>query len=245
MELQGQFGTCFANATKNILLSLTRGEKDVSFLDLAIQSKEEDSLVSSGLDAGGICQTLDKVRESGVCLQKKALIETSHQAVSSTLMHEIREMRKLKSILKFYPQTNLSTSFLNKFNSRLIFPYNETVWKKWFEESSDTKQSYYFFYDQFLMDEWKLRIKFISNIIENKSGISDQNFCSEYFAAISPLLKKYSINTDNFKRIACRTPLNVSYLSELTLSLKEIGDVPKLMLMHQSPKSFKDGLNLN
>ena len=233
MELQGQFGTCFANATKNILLSLTRGKKDVSFLDLAIQSKEEDSLVNSGLDAGGICQTLDMARENGVCLQKKALIETSHQAVSSTLMHEIREMRKLKSILKIYPQTNISTSFLNKFNSKLIFPYNESVWKKWFEESSDTKQSYYFFYDQFLMDEWKLRIKFISNIIENKSGINDQNFCSEYFSTISPLIKKYSINSDNFKRIACRIPPKLNYLSELTASFKEIGDVPKLMLMHQ------------
>jgi hypothetical protein len=246
MELQGAFGTCFANATKNIILSITRGRKNASFLDLAIQSKEDTSLINRGLDGGGICTTLEKIKTIGICPQNSALLETSKDAVNYTLIHDIREMRKLKSVLAIYPQPKPSYVTLSKFNPELVFPYNEKVWAAWFQNYPETRQSYYFYFDAFLMEEWKQRLGFITNILSLKSGVNNQTFCSEYLISLTPLLQKYLISPDKFRNVACnKISVSNPYLSALNATAKQVDDLPSLMFLHQLAEVLKRRTDLD
>lgn len=74
---QNGLGTCYANTGRNLLIGLTQGEVDPSFLDMALQYKTTDDGGSpTTLDAGHTCTAIRKVEENGYCPKKFSPIET-------------------------------------------------------------------------------------------------------------------------------------------------------------------------
>lgn len=73
---QDGIGSCFANAAKNLLVSISGGKDVASFLDMAlVYKKTNGSLDDSGLDGGHTCSTLNEVAKVGYCPQQFAPIE--------------------------------------------------------------------------------------------------------------------------------------------------------------------------
>lgn len=74
---QNGIGTCYANTGRNLLLGLSSGEVDASFLDMALQFKTtHDNGKLTTLDAGHTCLAINKVVENGYCPKKFSPIET-------------------------------------------------------------------------------------------------------------------------------------------------------------------------
>lgn len=73
---QDGVGTCYANTAKNLLVGTSQGKDVASFLDLALLYKEEEGVISSGLDGGFSCHVLKKLKDHGYCPQGLSPIET-------------------------------------------------------------------------------------------------------------------------------------------------------------------------
>jgi hypothetical protein len=74
---QDGLGTCYANTAKNLLLGLSGGKAQASFLDLALLYKKIDpTKFERGLDAGHTCVTLREVGQHGFCPQQYAVAES-------------------------------------------------------------------------------------------------------------------------------------------------------------------------
>lgn len=71
---QDGVGTCFANTAKNLLVGISGGQDNASFLDAALVYKSED--ISWGLNGGKSCDVLEKVQESSYCPQEFSPSET-------------------------------------------------------------------------------------------------------------------------------------------------------------------------
>jgi hypothetical protein len=74
---QDGLGTCFANTAKNLLVSLSHGQEQASFLDMALQYQKlhNENNPTLSLDGGGSCATLNEVKKVGYCDQKFAYAE--------------------------------------------------------------------------------------------------------------------------------------------------------------------------
>ena len=96
---QDGLGTCFANSAKNILIGLSGGEINASFLDLAVQYK---SKYSQGkpfqLDLGNTCDALSVVKEKGYCPKEFSPIESGDDT------HNIRGLIKENSSLNSHAE---------------------------------------------------------------------------------------------------------------------------------------------
>lgn len=80
---QDGLGTCYANAAKNLLIGISRGEDNASFLDLALLYKDSSGGLSrDGLDGGSSCHTLAQVKEHGYCPQKYSALETGERSLA-------------------------------------------------------------------------------------------------------------------------------------------------------------------
>lgn len=75
---QDGLGTCYANATQNVILGMTGGKINPSFLDLALQHKKNNGDDLS-LESGDICSVLDAIEEVGVCDYKYSPLETGER----------------------------------------------------------------------------------------------------------------------------------------------------------------------
>jgi len=74
---QDGIGSCYANAAKNLLIGLSDGKDNASFLDMALQFKSEQrALASDGLDGGNSCSALKTLKKVGYCPQEFAPLET-------------------------------------------------------------------------------------------------------------------------------------------------------------------------
>ena len=77
---QDGLGTCYANAAKNLLVGVSKGENVASFLDLALHYKNSNgSLSEDGLDAGSSCATLNSIKDKGYCPQEYSPLETGER----------------------------------------------------------------------------------------------------------------------------------------------------------------------
>lgn len=85
---QDGIGTCYANVSRNVLLGLSNGRDNASYLDLALAFKRtENSLAQGGLDAGNICPTLRAGQAQGFCPQERAALETGARSEIARLMN--------------------------------------------------------------------------------------------------------------------------------------------------------------
>lgn len=76
---QDGLGTCYANVAKNLLVGVTEGRVNPSFLDLAIQFKLSQGGFSEALDYGRSCETIRSVSASGICPQQFSPMETGER----------------------------------------------------------------------------------------------------------------------------------------------------------------------
>jgi hypothetical protein len=76
---QDGIGSCYANTAKNLLIGLSQGKDNASFLDLALGYKGDTGVVNDGLDGGDSCRTLEKLKVRGYCPQKFAPFETGEK----------------------------------------------------------------------------------------------------------------------------------------------------------------------
>ncbi len=84
---QDGIGTCYANVSRNVLLGISGGRDNASYLDLALGFKRaEGRLASEGLDSGNICPALAEVRTRGFCVQSRAPLETGERTGIENLM---------------------------------------------------------------------------------------------------------------------------------------------------------------
>lgn len=98
---QDGLGTCYANTTKNLIIGLTNGQVNASFLDLAIQYKRRQGGFREGIDIGNVCQTLAAVAETGICPRENSPLETGEvTGLSNLLFPEDSEAGLQASILE-------------------------------------------------------------------------------------------------------------------------------------------------
>ena len=65
---QDGLGTCFANAAKNMLVGISKGEDNASFLDMALQFKRDAAGNLNGdIEGGETCSTLNQIQKYGYC----------------------------------------------------------------------------------------------------------------------------------------------------------------------------------
>jgi len=80
---QDGLGTCYANTAKNLLVALSGGMMNPSFLDLAlIFKRSKKDLSDNGLDGGLACEVLDQAKLYGYCSQKWAPIERGEENIA-------------------------------------------------------------------------------------------------------------------------------------------------------------------
>jgi hypothetical protein len=78
---QDGVGTCFANTAKNLLVGLSDGKLNASFLDMALQYKSDNSNGTSfDLDGGHSCQVLDIIKQVGYCPKDFSPIESGDES---------------------------------------------------------------------------------------------------------------------------------------------------------------------
>lgn len=73
---QDFIGTCYANTAKNLLLGITGGKDNISFLDAALQYKAQTETNLTELDGGNACTTIDELKKSGYCPKEFSPIES-------------------------------------------------------------------------------------------------------------------------------------------------------------------------
>ncbi|HXH76139.1 MAG TPA: hypothetical protein VNJ08_14305 [Bacteriovoracaceae bacterium] len=77
---QDGMGTCYANTTRNLLIGISGGAADASYLDIALTYKKaQDAIANDGLDGGMACTALEEIRKKGYCPQKLAPFESGEQ----------------------------------------------------------------------------------------------------------------------------------------------------------------------
>jgi len=103
---QDGIGTCFANTAKNLLLGLSGGEMNASFLDMALQYKKLNNDNVFKLDGGQSCIVLDEIAKNGYCPKKFSPIESGDSSqLTGGLFHEantIHAQSRLLEILSDY-----------------------------------------------------------------------------------------------------------------------------------------------
>jgi len=73
---QDGLGTCFANAAKNMLLGISQGEDNASFLDMALQYKRDaEGNLKGDIEGGDSCTTLNQINKYGYCPKDFSPIE--------------------------------------------------------------------------------------------------------------------------------------------------------------------------
>jgi hypothetical protein len=85
---QDGLGTCYANTARNILIGLTNGAINPSYLDLAILFKRsQNASAREGLDLGGTCETISVLQStrSGICDQSQSPLETGEPSPGAAL----------------------------------------------------------------------------------------------------------------------------------------------------------------
>lgn len=78
---QRTYETCYANTAKNLLVGISKGKDVASFLDLALLTKGDGGVATSGLAGGESCSVLNHVEESGYCPQDYAPLEKGEKNV--------------------------------------------------------------------------------------------------------------------------------------------------------------------
>lgn len=230
VDYQGQFGTCYANTTKNILVSLLKGKGNPSFLDLAVHSKDEKSLLNNGLDSGGVCGTLQAVTKVGYCPQSLAKNESIKDEMDSRLLWDVLGFRKLGLLLSNHKASNLE-NFEGSFD--LIFPVNELDWKNAFSTNPRYQNYYYHYYDQFLTAEWKTRQKLIEDMYNLKVIPSETSFCEEYINYLKPVLNNFKINANDISPGICKIFRPTPYLRDFFKLKDSTQSLGEFLLVHQ------------
>jgi hypothetical protein len=120
---QDGLGTCYANTAKNLLLGVTGGEVNASFLDAALLYKiSSGDLHLNALDGGGSCATLEEIKKVGYCPQSQSPLERGERnLVFESLMGEttslwsaVSTINLLKNFLAGKEEFDLKTSPLHK-----------------------------------------------------------------------------------------------------------------------------------
>jgi hypothetical protein len=85
---QDGLGTCYANTARNLLIGLSGGNLNPSYLDLAILYKRSRSAsASEGLDRGNSCDVIKELQSSGegICDQSNSPLETGDTSSGANL----------------------------------------------------------------------------------------------------------------------------------------------------------------
>jgi hypothetical protein len=118
---QAGFGTCYANTAKNLLVGTSRGEDVASFLDLALQSKDNKEILASALMGGESCSVLRRLKKSGFCPQAFAPYETGDKNIfaEGLLGRTEGNIRDLSSVVTLVQNFLIGQDKLSKDNNLL------------------------------------------------------------------------------------------------------------------------------
>lgn len=204
VDFQGQLGVCYANTTKNLMVSLSRGKMNPSFLDIAVQSKDEKSVLAQGLDGGGVCPVLEKLRKVGLCAQSKAKRETIQSQMNEELLVDIMNLRRLGQLVSQFP-TEAKKLDLNNFKltSHFQFPINDQDWKKAFALAGQQAQ-FAFAREQLFTEEWKVRVKFLDELFSQTKTIEPDKLCQTYVEQLSPVFSKLNLPIKPIGEALCK-----------------------------------------
>src|SRR5690606_14523202 len=106
---QDGVGTCFANTAKNLLVGLSEGKDDASFLDMALQYQSLNGNRPWEIDGGGACPTLTAISSVGYCPKSFSPIESGDLSQtasgffgqpSTSLYEQSSILNSLKNYLK-------------------------------------------------------------------------------------------------------------------------------------------------
>jgi hypothetical protein len=97
---QDGLGVCYANTARNLLIGLSGGMDDPSFLDLSIQHAKK--LNNSSVEAGDSCKALDSIKTIGYCPQRYSPTEVGENSMlnDQILLKEFSSIQSQAFVLK-------------------------------------------------------------------------------------------------------------------------------------------------
>ncbi len=118
---QDGVGSCFANAAKNLLVSVSQGEYNASFLDMALQYKDRNNTLSKdALDGGESCATLERIKRVGFCPQAFSPVESGKS-------NELFEGFFPEKVPSMYEQAELFALVADFIDARTQFSKNKQL----------------------------------------------------------------------------------------------------------------------
>lgn len=126
---QGELGTCFAHTAKNLLVGITKGEKDISAFDVGLaQYRDMQSMMRAfkkdfpidNLDGGTVCGAVEAIQKFGYCPMSNARLEGLKTAEYIQPNGKITTKYKSEILLKL--NQFFSTKALLKLKHEQIIP---------------------------------------------------------------------------------------------------------------------------
>jgi hypothetical protein len=225
---QDGVGTCYANTAKNLLIGLSDGKLNASFLDMALQYKSVDSGGKAfDLDGGFSCNVLDIIKDIGYCPKKFSPIESGdeNQMIgglfndTNSLDRQADVIAKLKNFLNdkslLEKNTDSCSSHLVKNakkmvealknNPRIKLPYPEVP--------------------KFFLDDNRMRSIYHSSY-KNKvtSPVSEEVFLNDFNSSKSDFSKNYleaATSNDSPQKLRARFDVTIgSFFKKYNLTKK-------------------------
>lgn len=126
---QDSIGSCYANTARNLLLGISEGEVNASFLDLALSFKKEFESDFSHIDGGSACKAVEAVSKRGYCDKNDSPLENG-RGINLGLINGSNSLIVHSEFL------DLFRSFLE--NKKLLVSSESSVIKHFLENSNQS-----------------------------------------------------------------------------------------------------------
>ena len=226
---QDGIGSCFANTAKNLLVGLSAGKEDASFLDMALQYKAEASGPLYKIDGGLSCKVLDEIKKNGYCPKELSSLESGDKVQSQGGIFEKEtnlrsQSRVLKAMANFLKGKALLEKNPDTLSKKLLSNSNKMI--KAIKDNEDIKLPYPSI-SQFPIEPSTLESLYIwsyKNKIDEKNKTNEvkeeiipkEDFLNEFEAIMVPFSNEYLLATRDGLSIAKRKEIYKKHFSKFT-----------------------------